>query len=251
MAAETKLKGRAVGVDNNLGDCVARVDFKWSATGLDALGVASGLFVRVVDNKNFLAILAIPNAESSLVGVMALLVVGGSLEKKAFAYVRYDPTVWSTITAAVAGSQFQVGVGRQDNPLPVLSGGFPKLATTLATGDVYLYDENAGAKAVTREYDNLAAWPMTPEAASFAQRSIEFRSDGVYRQHKTDDVWGRLVPEDGFNFKAPPGGLESRTARGIIIPSQGDLDGLPDTGTNKLSEQAFYRPGYLFAREAL
>jgi hypothetical protein len=84
----------------------------------------------------------------------------------------------------------------------------------------------------------------------FAERSIELRSDGVYRQHPTDDVWGRLVPEDGFYFTSPPAGLDQRTARVIIVPSQGDLDTLPDVGSNNLSARALYRPGYLFAREA-
>lgn len=85
----------------------------------------------------------------------------------------------------------------------------------------------------------------------FATRSIELRSDGPVRQHKTANVWGRLIPEaGGFNFLAPVGGLENRKSRRIVIPSQGDLGELPDSGTNKLAEQDFLRAGYLFAREA-
>ncbi|HET6999342.1 MAG TPA: hypothetical protein VFI03_12225 [Solirubrobacterales bacterium] len=83
----------------------------------------------------------------------------------------------------------------------------------------------------------------------FATRSIELRTDGVHRQHPTDDVWGRLI-EEGFLHHAPPAGLEGRMARGIVIATQGDLGDLPDAGTNKLSVKPIYRPGYLFAREA-
>jgi hypothetical protein len=84
----------------------------------------------------------------------------------------------------------------------------------------------------------------------FAGRLVELRSDGMYRQHPTDEVWGSLIPEAGSIFQAPPGGLENRTARGIVIPTQGDLGVLADEGSNKLSVTPIYRPGYLFAREA-
>lgn len=84
----------------------------------------------------------------------------------------------------------------------------------------------------------------------FATRSLEMRSDGVYRQHPTADVWGRMVPE-GFLPYAPASGLEKRKVRGIIVPSKGDLGELPDEGTNKVSVKVSYRPAYLLSREAL
>jgi hypothetical protein len=84
----------------------------------------------------------------------------------------------------------------------------------------------------------------------FATRTLELRSDGFYRQHPDDDVWGGLVP-DGFNPYAPPGGLEARSSRGILIPSQGDLKTLADAGTpSKASAVVSDRSGYPFAREA-
>ena len=83
----------------------------------------------------------------------------------------------------------------------------------------------------------------------FAERSIELRSDGMYRQHPTDDVWGPLIPI-GFLPFAPPSGMENRKVRGILIPTQGDLGELPDSGTNKESAQVISRDAYHFAREA-
>lgn len=83
----------------------------------------------------------------------------------------------------------------------------------------------------------------------FATRSIEFRSDGILRQGLEDDAWGLIVPE-GFVPYASPAGLEGRKSRFIIVPTQGDLGELADSGDNSLSAQAFVRPGYLFAREA-
>lgn len=80
-------------------------------------------------------------------------------------------------------------------------------------------------------------------------RSLEFRPNGVYRQHREDgDVWGALVP-DGFLPYVAVGGLEERPSRGIVIPTQGDLLSLPDAGTpNKASVVVSGRAGYHFAR---
>jgi hypothetical protein len=83
----------------------------------------------------------------------------------------------------------------------------------------------------------------------FAGRSIELRSDGVYRQHITDEVWARGVP-DGFLPYAPPSGLEGRAARGIIVPSKGDHLAQGDAGMHKLSAVVRYFPGYHFTSEA-
>jgi hypothetical protein len=83
----------------------------------------------------------------------------------------------------------------------------------------------------------------------FAGCDIDIRSDGVFRQVIGTDVWGPVVP-DGFLPVALPGGLEGRPSRGILIPTQGDLKTLPDSGTpNKASAVVFERPGHLFARE--
>lgn len=83
----------------------------------------------------------------------------------------------------------------------------------------------------------------------FAGRSIELRSDGIFREHPTDDVWGQVVPE-GFLHRAPPSGLEERVVRGMLAPSQGDFGELPDVGSNKMSVVVKHRPAYLYAREA-
>jgi hypothetical protein len=83
----------------------------------------------------------------------------------------------------------------------------------------------------------------------FATRSLELRSDGVYRQHRTDDVWGRLVP-DGFYPTLPAGGIEGRPTRSILIPSAGDFEALPDGATPALEEHTYSRDGFHFAREA-
>jgi hypothetical protein len=87
------------------------------------------------------------------------------------------------------------------------------------------------------------------DCVCFAERSVEIRSDGTYRQAREDDVWGSVIVE-GFNPQVPPSWLEQRALRGLIIPSQGDLAEMADSGTNKIAAQVLYRPAYHFAREA-
>lgn len=106
----------------------------------------------------------------------------------------------------------------------------------------------------TAEVDHVAITvyytEVEGEAACFASRAVEFRSNGAYRQARgEDDVWGLAVP-DGFAPYDTPGGLEERPSRGILIPSQGDLGDLPDVGLNEISAKVITRPGYHYAREA-
>jgi hypothetical protein len=83
----------------------------------------------------------------------------------------------------------------------------------------------------------------------FASRSIEFADTGIRRQHPTDEVWGDLVP-DGFLPYSPPSGQSAQPVRALIIPTVGDFDTRADSATVKPSAKVFYRPSYLFAREA-
>jgi hypothetical protein len=86
-------------------------------------------------------------------------------------------------------------------------------------------------------------------AVCYPGRAMEFRTDGVYRQHSSEDIWARLTP-NGFLPWAPPSGLEKRAARAILLPSVGNFELIPDELALKLSAQAFYFPGYHFASEA-
>jgi hypothetical protein len=84
----------------------------------------------------------------------------------------------------------------------------------------------------------------------FQTRSVEPRSDGVQRQAPSDEVWGRLVPDDGSYPTATPGGLEDRPTRTVVIPSAGDLATLPDAAELGLvSASTFARDGFHLARE--
>lgn len=87
-------------------------------------------------------------------------------------------------------------------------------------------------------------------AVCHAQRSMEIRSDGVYRQDETENVWAPLVPDGSFPYSPPPG-MEGKPSRGIIIPSVSDLI-VPENPTtvNKIQSTRFTRDAYHFLSEA-
>jgi hypothetical protein len=90
----------------------------------------------------------------------------------------------------------------------------------------------------------------TIQAVCYAGRSMEFRSEGLFRQHLADDVWARLVP-DGFLPYAAPSGLEKRALKGIVIPTVGNFEKMPDSKNIKGSVKGFYFPAYHFTSEAI
>jgi hypothetical protein len=83
-----------------------------------------------------------------------------------------------------------------------------------------------------------------------AGRYMNLSSNGVFVQHGTLERWGEIPLHEGFLPDATPSYLEARVLKGILIPSQGDLELLGDPGSNALEVVPFYRPAYHFMSEA-
>jgi hypothetical protein len=132
-----------------------------------------------------------------------------------------------------------------------------KTGEALASGKMGIYDiletgatgEPVRSWSEVKAYGSVAGEEELKQAVCYAGRSIEFRSDGVYRQHASAEVWTRLTP-DGFLPYAPPSGLEARLLKGIFMPSIGNFNAQPDSEKYKLSAKVFYFPGFHFASEA-
>jgi hypothetical protein len=240
ISARLGLAGRAIGVSAGSGsDTAAEVTFSHSEA---VRGVESGLMLRASSPSSLgLSVRYIcgdPSGTTSTIEVAAAATVVDS-----FTVPLIDPPS-HRLTVLLVGQ----------NALIYLDGQLVRVSSAIvASGPdgVYIYDEQAGATACERTYKSFSAWVPETDALCFGGRDIEFRSDGVFRQDATDDIWGRVVPE-GVNLPyAPPSGLEARTARFIVLPSSGDLDQLDDGQTNRMSATVSYFPGYLFAREAL
>ena len=175
----------------------------------------------------------------------AMLTVTSDKEKEDEPEWRWGGTeYWPTVDA----SKFYSGVTASK------SGTFSPSNVNSADFAVWAWVYNETFETSTAEVDYIAVTVYYAEGSDedrvcFAERKVELRSDGVFRESLTGNVWGRLVP-DGFLPITSPSGLEERPTRGILIPTQGDLQKLADGGTNKLSVVERYYPGYHFTSEA-
>lgn len=121
-----------------------------------------------------------------------------------------------------------------------------QVAATSEVGEMYAYIDCIEISV----YYYVPAEVADETKACFAGREAQVRSDGVFRQHKSSNVWGQL-PFIGFLPYSVPSGLESLPCRGIIIPSAGDFSTWPDSGSgHKLSVSVYTRNAYHFASEA-
>lgn len=92
--------------------------------------------------------------------------------------------------------------------------------------------------------------PGNDPRVCYVERSVEIQTNGVYRQHPSEDVWGEIVPEGDYPYATPPG-LEDKPSRGILIPTDGDLVTTNDDDENLAIEaKRMIRPAYHFASEA-
>lgn len=122
----------------------------------------------------------------------------------------------------------------------------------LATGLVGLRDFYADpTPAATRNYDNFTATPVVADAVLYADRSLELRHDGMYREASDGAAHGPVSNVTGSLPRLPPAGLEGRPVEMIVLGSRGDLGQRPDLDpTDELTVTVHARPCWLFAPAA-
>lgn len=235
--------GRTMTLDVNLATCAVQIDHRWSVI---ESGLRSGVVARYVNSSNMLELNLNGTTlefRKRIAGVVTTLVslVNQSVEANQWytlrLYVDAQGRVfcWWGLRGASFGSPLIV---TQDSDLA--TGG------TLATGDVGFADEYGLATAVTRNYDNFAAWVPTRDAVVFAGRSAELRTDGMFREDSTGAGSGPISSQRGDLLRVPPAGLEGRPAELFVKASRGDLDQLPDNGIDDIAVQLFRRASWLF-----
>jgi hypothetical protein len=242
VAAETKLKGRAVGIAAlGLGPIAAKVRFKWSAEGLVTV---SGFLLRVVNNKNYAAFIVQDNAVAGVTGLSVWTVIGGAINSKVFCgYVTgVRKTTTCTFGVQVVGTQYAMYFGQGDEAPQRFAGELAELGTTLASGTAYLYDQNSAAGAVTRTYDNLGVWAPNPDAILFPNLSARLGSNGMTRKTEDNLAYADIANPGADLPRIPVSGPEERPVEIAIKPSRGDFAQLPDGGLDKVAGQLSYRP---------
>lgn len=243
--------GRIVTLNTNMTNTVVQVDAK--TAGLPASQIINaGVIARYVDVNNYLgATLSWSTTSIALsvfkvvASVITNLYVGPSLSP-----TTHSPETFQSIRLMVtATGQWVFWVFSQGSTagIPIAYGTDTVLATAgaLATGDVGFRDQATLSPAVTRTYDNFAAWVPPLDAVAFASQSVQLGTDGMFREDSTGSVYGPVTHVLGDLPRLPPAGPEGRTTEVFIKMSRGDLGQLTDNGSDDLSARPFYRPSWL------
>lgn len=228
----------------------ARVDFKVSALAVTG-ALQPGVILRYVDVNNYLRVRADMGSASSG-QVLAEVVVGGaSVGATPVGSVTWESDTWYTcvLVAFASGSYCMTLAKRNGAPFYTGASNDSNLATggVLAAGKVGIHDRySAASPAVTRTYDNFAAWVPSPDAVLFSSQSAQLTTDGMYREDAGGTAYGPVSNVRGDLPRLPPEGLDSRTTQVFIKGSRGDLEQLPDSGLDDISARVTYRPSWLF-----
>lgn len=157
---------------------------------------------------------------------------------------------WITLQMAVlANGQFFAWCAPRGGSLgaPIFAGADPACATggTLEDGLSAVFDAGS-SDAVVRAFDNFAAWVPESDAVVFADRSVEVRTDGAYRENSDGAGYGTVADAPGDLPRIPSPGLEGRFVELLVKTSRGDLAAVPDAGIDDVSVRVLYRPSYLY-----
>lgn len=217
----------------------------------DGTGAAyHGVFARYTDTSNNMVAVVVPGSRqmevwkevagtiTDLLGAPVSLPF--SIELNTSYTVRlavFAGGVWTARVslASAAGTSFTVG--GQDSALA--TGG------TLASGRFGMYDACLASNAITRTYDNFAAWTPVPDAAVFASQSLEVRHDRVIREDSTGAIWTPVSSYAGDYLLIPPTGPDARTNRFIVKGSRNAPGNGADSGIDDISARLTYTPRWL------
>jgi hypothetical protein len=219
-AAATLRTGVAVRVDRAAQDFFAVV-YNWNTSNLEATTVVAGTITTTVTYDA-------PDLAANTFYTL-----------KVFANTRGEWSAWL----------FPAG-GTEGTPITGTDANL-KTGGTLASGEVGVWDWQANATAVTRNYDNLLAWnPLVSDAAMFASQSLEVRHDRATREDSGGTLSVPISRVDGSYLRVPPAGPEGRTARIIVKGFRNDPYIDSDPAIDDISAQLFVTPRGLMVPEA-
>jgi hypothetical protein len=114
-----------------------------------------------------------------------------------------------------------------------------------------LYDNQTGATANTRNYDNFFAFIPTPDMAIFAEQSLSLEHDTATRDNFLGTYSTKIADRRGRYLKIPPAGPEGRSTRLAILALPSDPYTLGDAAAiYDLSAQLHVTPRGLVVPEA-
>ncbi|HET7588590.1 MAG TPA: hypothetical protein VFK14_00170 [Solirubrobacterales bacterium] len=205
--------------------------------------ISSGYIVRYVDSKNFFAVIAGWHSADNKWAVTLI-------KYKAKAATTYGPfpidvgaasPLAGRLEACLYENQVLVSfAGKQ-----VISFEDPDLAPgqALGEGSAYLYDHSTSAQAAVRQYDNFEVFPITFDAANFANRKAWLSHQGLFREGpEGGSAYGPIAKRLSDLPRVPVSGPEESPVELAVMTSRGDLESVADSGRDKLAVQLCYRP---------
>lgn len=228
-------------------------EFNFSAMPVLPGQFLPGVITRYIDANNFAQFRYIYSGGHK---VQLFVVVGGIATQLGIKAIPALPNywLWLKLQATAAGRLVAtVGIRGSTTPLYTLAGVHPALATggVLASGKSGIQDANLSSSPITRLYDNVhaigaASGPAVPsDAVVFANRSLELRWDGAFRQGASGGGYQPAAPVLGDLLRIPSSGLEGRPVEFLLKASRGDLDELPNPSADAISARCYYRPSWL------
>lgn len=93
-------------------------------------------------------------------------------------------------------------------------------------------------------YYNLAGGVTAEDAVVYAERKLEVRFDGSYREDEGTEAYARISEETGDLARMPPSGIENKEVQLWLKPTRGLFDDV-DPGIDAVTAQVIYRPCYI------
>lgn len=219
---------------------VVQADVKLSALVAGAVGGVVARYVSTTDNLR--AWVGLSD------GVPAVVLTNGAFALLGRAtLLSLSLTEWVTVRLVVSGNRAYVWVFPKGGAAsaPVIQRDVTGFVS--ASGNPGLADNQAGAAACTRSYDNFLAFAPVADAVCFANQSIEFRSDDTVREDSSGVYYGRPREYRGAPFFLPPAGDENRASRIPVMLRRNDIYTTSEANvTDAQQVEVRYVPRYLY-----
>lgn len=114
-------------------------------------------------------------------------------------------------------------------------------------------DESAGVASATDGIAIVAGGPPVADEAIYADKTMEARTDGVFREDSIGGPYNPVGIVTGDLPRIPPSGLENRPVELLVKPTRGSIvqasNASPDpdaSATDTFTVTVKYRPSYMF-----
>jgi hypothetical protein len=234
--------GRGIGTSQKLTDFVMRCDFAIESTSFASLRF--GHILNYVDSEHFILVWLGYLGDGGTSGPWQIVVSSPSGGTVGYALNVLYPPAQGTLLSHVSGERLTLHLGA--NLEKVLSVEHPMVGVE---GKAFLYDENRGETAATREYDNLAIWEPDQPVACPPGRSLEIRSDAAERENPEGTYWSPVPRYRGANFYLDPAGDSGQINRIAVKMRRNDTKEEPDASlADKQSIEVRVRERFLSPR---